>query len=67
MKIFVRKMNDCHLCSRIDKMFKQFNIKYDSVLDEPPLDEEYPVIYIDGEKFSLEEICCKIMRGELGT
>jgi len=66
MKIIVHKMKDCHLCNRVDKMFAQFNIEYESVLDEPPKDKPYPIVFIDDEEFSLEEICCKIFRGELG-
>ena len=51
MKIMLYKMKGCKLCDKAIKLFKHWNIKFESVYDEEEVEEdtEYPyaVITVD--------------------
>ena len=66
-KIVLHTMKDCQLCGKAEELMVLWNIPYTIVLDNPNLDEPYPIFYIDDSKFSYEEIIEKIMKGEIGT
>ena len=56
-------MKDCHLCARARKMFKEFNMRYKEVYDNPRAKRTYPYITIT---YNYKEICNMISNGVIG-
>jgi len=67
MKITIYTKPNCHLCKRLERMLKEFNLEFTTVVDNPLRDELYPIICLNDDEFSLEEICLKLFEGEIGT